>query len=209
MAKMLSKSESGSALVQSEGAPAVFQGESSIMKSPLIRLLIVGSLLTLGWLGCAPPPPSETDETTAEAEKTAAPAFTLATPDGTSVSLSDSAGKIRLVDFWATWCAPCRDEIPFLNELQAKYGSQGFEIIAIADADEPADIVSEFMVEHEVKYINLLGSDDVATAYGVFGLPAAYLIDAEGNVVKSFLGPKPEGILKRQIEDLLAARPAT
>jgi hypothetical protein len=60
MAKMLSKSESGSALVQSEAAPAVFQGESSIMKSPLIRLLIVGSLLTLGWLGCAPPPPSET-----------------------------------------------------------------------------------------------------------------------------------------------------
>jgi len=183
------------------------------MKSPLIRLLIVGSLLTLGWFGCATPPAADADgklaEVEDEAEKTVAPAFTLDTPDGTSVSLTDTAGKIRLVDFWATWCAPCREEIPFLNELQAKYGAQGFEIIAIADADESADLVTEFMVEHGVKYTNLLGSDDVATAYGVYGLPAAYLIDAEGNVVKSFLGPKPEGILQRQIEDLLAARPAT
>jgi len=199
---MLSKSESGSALLQSEAAIVDFQGESSTMKSALIRLLIVGSLLTLGWVGCAPPPASDN---AADADGMTA----LETIEGTSVSLADSAGKIRLVDFWATWCAPCREEIPFLNELQAEYGAQGFEIIAIADADEPADVVSEFLVEHGVKYTNLLGADDIATAYGVFGLPAAYLIDAEGNIVKSFLGPKPEGVLKRQIEDLLAARPAT
>lgn len=176
-----------------------------MMKRDVVRLLLVGVIALTASIGCAPPP-AGADQAAVDSQ-TLAPEFTLSTPDGKQVSLSDSAGKVRLLDFWATWCAPCREEIPFLNQLQAKYGERGFEVIAISD--EAGDVIAEFMAEHDVKYTNLIGNDDVSEAYQVLGLPAAYLLDAEGRVVSTFMGPKPEGLLERKIDDLLAARPAT
>ncbi len=134
---------------------------------------------------------------------TVAPDFLLQSVDGTSVRLSDSAGRVRLIDFWATWCAPCREEIPMLNELQATYGDRGFQILAIAEED--AEVVRSFLEANGVRYLNLLGSAEVAEAYGVLGLPAAYLLDGEGRVVESYFGPKPRRVLVQRIEALLAA----
>jgi thiol-disulfide isomerase/thioredoxin len=133
--------------------------------------------------------------------------FTLNDLQGEQVQLSDSAGQVRLIDFWATWCAPCREEVPMLNELQASYGPQGFQILAISD--EEADVIRDFVKDHEVEYLNLLGTEEVVEAFGVLGLPAAYLVDGEGRVVESFLGPKPRRVLVEKIESLLAAQPAT
>jgi thiol-disulfide isomerase/thioredoxin len=133
--------------------------------------------------------------------------FTLNDLQGVPVQLSDSAGQIRLIDFWATWCAPCREEVPMLNELQASYGSRGFQILAISD--EEADVIRDFVEDHEVEYLNLVGTEEVVESFGVLGLPAAYLVDGEGKVVESFLGPKPRRVLVEKIESLLAAQPAT
>ena len=140
-----------------------------------------------------------------QAEKTA-PDFTVQSLDGGEFRLSETNGKIRLIDFWATWCAPCREEVPMLNQLQADYGDQGLLVLAITD--EESEIVRDFVEEHGVEYTNLIGTTEVAEAYGVLGLPAAYLVDAEGRLVKTFLGPKPRRVLVEQIEALLENSPS-
>ncbi len=137
---------------------------------------------------------------------TAAPDFTLQSLDGERFRLSETDGKIRLIDFWATWCAPCREEVPMLNDLQADYGDQGLLILAITD--EETEVVRDFVQEYGVEYLNLIGTGETAEAYGVLGLPAAYLVDAEGRIVKTFLGPKPRRVLVEQIEALLDDQPS-
>jgi thiol-disulfide isomerase/thioredoxin len=141
------------------------------------------------------------------AEKKMAPEFSVQSVDGEAFNLADSNGKIRLIDFWATWCAPCREEIPMLNELQASYGEQGFQILAISDEDQ--EVIAEFIEEYGVQYTNLVGTEELSEAYGVLGLPAAYLVDREGQIVDTFLGPKPRRVLVKKIEALLEASPAT
>jgi len=141
------------------------------------------------------------NETGSDGDATMAPEFDLLGLDGEPVKLSDSSGKIRLIDFWATWCAPCREEIPMLNELQASYGERGFQIVAIAEEEQ--EVIRDFVEEYGVEYLNLVGTEDISEAYGVLGLPAAYLLDGEGRVMETFLGPKPRRVLVKKIEALL------
>ena len=137
-----------------------------------------------------------------------APAFTLESVDGEQVSLSDLNGQVRLIDFWATWCAPCREEIPMFKELQELYGPQGFAIVAVAT--EGAEAVREFVKSNEIEYLNLVDPDElVSDLYEVPALPSAYLVDREGRIVEEFVGPKPRRILEKKIVELLEAKPAT
>ena len=96
-----------------------------------------------------------------------------------------------------------------LNDLQATFGDRGLEILAISDED--LDVIREFVDEYDVRYTNLVGTVDVAETYGVLGLPAAYLLDREGRIVESFIGPKPRRVLTELIESLLevVCRPAS
>jgi peroxiredoxin len=137
------------------------------------------------------------------ARPTEAPEFRLARVDGGEVALSDTDGKVRLIDFWATWCSPCVEEIPMLQELHAKYRDQGFEILAIAE--EEAEILEEFVRDHGIEYTNLVGTADVASSYRVLGLPSAFLVDREGRIVESWQGPKPAAVLEAKVRDLLTA----
>ncbi len=135
-------------------------------------------------------------------EPRVAPAFTLPRVGGGEVSLADSAGRVRLVDFWTTWCPPCREEIPMLNELQLAYGERGFDILAISP--EEADILEEFMAENPVEYTSLVGTEELVHEYGAMGYPTAFLIDGDGYVVDLFFGPKPRSVLEKKIEELLS-----
>jgi thiol-disulfide isomerase/thioredoxin len=141
------------------------------------------------------------------AESGQAPEFELQSVEGRTVRLSDSAGKVRLIDFWATWCAPCREEIPMLNELHETYADKGLVILGITDEDK--DVVGEFVEEHGVRYTNLVDGLDVSDSYGVLGLPTAYLLDSAGRIVWSHPGPKPARVLHEKIRALLEAVPAT
>ena len=88
-----------------------------------------------------------------------------------------------------------------LKELHEIYGEQGLEILAISD--ESAEVVQTFVEENAVPYPNLIGTDEVSSEYRVLGLPTAYLIDGDGNIVEFFAGPKPRRVLEKKIRELL------
>ena len=139
-------------------------------------------------------------------EQRAAPEFELPDLSGQTVSLAASDGRVRLIDFWATWCPPCRDEIPMLNELQKAYESEGLTILAISD--EKAEVVREFAEEVGMNYTNLIDAGEVSENYRVLGLPTAFLIDRDGRIVDSYMGPKSRKHLEEKIRELLD-QPAT
>jgi peroxiredoxin len=117
-----------------------------------------------------------------------APDFTLPTIDGKQVKLSDLRGKAVLVNFWATWCGPCKLEIPWFLDLQKQYGSQGLVILGIAMDDNP-EVVPKFAQEMKIDYPVLIGNEQVAEQYGgVEGLPATFYVNREGKIVKLVRG---------------------
>jgi peroxiredoxin len=165
-------------------------------------LILAGVVLAIGVLSCSGCGPGGGSSAPAPVAGTkAAPEFTLPDIRGEQVKLADFAGKVLLVDFWATWCAPCKEEIPMFKELHQNYGEQGFAIIAISD--ENAEIVKQFVEAREIPYTNLVDPGEISQLYGVVSLPTAFLVDAEGKIVEEFRGTKPRRILETRIRDLL------
>ena len=120
-----------------------------------------------------------------------APDFTLKALDGRTVWLSDFKGKPLLVNFWATWCRPCRAEIPFLVELSKKYGSSGLEIVGISmdEGEKGRAQVAPFVKQRNVPYLILFGDEAVAAAYdGVPILPQTFFIGRDGKILGSVSG---------------------
>jgi len=175
-------------------------------------LLLLLSLVALCAACTGSPPPATSTETgapvAAKTDEGLAPAFVLEDLEGKTVSLSDSDGEVRLIDFWATWCAPCREEIPMLNELHEKYRADGLLIVAVSDVNEGAEVVKPFVDHHGVRFANLVGSEQIVTDYEVHSLPTAFLIDRDGRIVETFFGPKPRRILEKRIRELLELPPA-
>ena len=135
-----------------------------------------------------------------------APPFTLQGFDQKQVSLADFRGRVVLVDFWATWCAPCLAELPDLKTLFGRYRARGFTILAVSlDEPEQTLLVKRFVRQRGVPYPVLLagGMDRVPEGYDVQGLPSAYLVDQEGRVVKVYSGQKRITELDRDITSLL------
>ncbi len=178
--------------------------------SPRAILLVAASALIVAGCG-GPPAGSSGRDGTASAGRAirTAPDFALKDLEGKDVRLSDSKGKIRLVDFWATWCAPCREEIPRFKELYGQYKDQGFEIIGIAMDDEGAKVVRPFVEKYQIPYTNLVGNEDVEKAFGgILGYPTAFFIDRDGNIVDSYVGGVPKRVFEARLRELLGL-PAT
>lgn len=109
---------------------------------------------------------------------------------GKTTSIADYKGKLIYLDFWASWCGPCRQSFPFLKEIRNKYVDQGFEIISV-NVDVDLKDALGFLNSFPVNYPMLLDPDaTMAAVYQVQGLPTAYLIDSEGNIVYKHLGFK-------------------
>jgi thiol-disulfide isomerase/thioredoxin len=133
-----------------------------------------------------------------------APDFVLKDVNGNTVRLSDYDGNVRLVDFWTTWCAPCKEEIPMFKELQETYGPDGFTILAISMDDDGLEVVKPFVEKYRIDYVNLIGNEEVALKFGgIVGYPTAYLVDREGGISAPFVGPKPKRVLEKKIRALL------
>jgi alkyl hydroperoxide reductase subunit AhpC len=117
--------------------------------------------------------------------------FTATTTDGGTLRLSDYKGKVVLLNFWATWCGPCKMEIPDLIALQNKYGQKGFAVIGISDDDE-AKKVQDFMKSNGINYPVAMATQDIKNQFGgIPALPVSILIDKDGKIVTSMEGIDP------------------
>ncbi len=136
-----------------------------------------------------------------------APEFSLTSLSGQTIDLKDYRGKVVLLDFWATWCGPCRIEIPEFVDLERKYASQGLRIIGISMDDSP-DPVRQFYQQFNMDYPVVMGSDKVGELYGgIFGLPTSFLIGRDGRIYAKHVGLTGERTFVREIQELLAAGP--
>lgn len=134
----------------------------------------------------------------------AAPDFAVPDIDGKKLSLSAYKGKVVLLDFWATWCTPCREEIPHFVEMQQKYEPQGFQVIGIS-MDDDAKPVREFYQKYKMNYPVAVGDDKLAQSFGgVMGLPVNFLIDRDGRIVAKYLGATETSVFDKAVGDLLA-----
>jgi len=117
-----------------------------------------------------------------------APDFELTSLDGKKTRLSDFKGKAVLLNFWATWCAPCKIEMPWFVELQKQYGPQGLQIIGVALDSEGPD-VSKFASDLGINYLILMGDDKIGNTYGgIQGLPATFYVGRDGKLVSRVFG---------------------
>ncbi len=133
--------------------------------------------------------------TTASTHPTA-PDFTLPTPDGKKIKLSDYRGKVVILDFWATWCPPCRRGIPDLIDLKKRYGDKGLEIIGIS-LDEitrgtQAQVIP-FMKNYGINYPIVFGNMQIVQNFGgIRSIPTSFVIDKDGKIIANFVGLRPE-----------------
>jgi len=137
-------------------------------------------------------------------------AFSLKTPEGKEVTLESLKGRIVVLDFWATWCGPCKLAMPTLQKLHEKYAGKPVSIIGVNCMEQDPEEAVKYTKKEKFTYMQLLGGDDLATAYGVSGIPTLIVIDAKGNVLGSEIGFSPELEMKlsAEIDEALGAKPA-
>lgn len=136
-----------------------------------------------------------------------APDFTLQTLDGKNVTLSSLRGKGVLLNFWATWCGPCKIEMPWFVELQKEYGPQGLQIVGVAMDDSSTQDIQTFVKEMGVNYPVLLGKEAVGQAYGgVDVLPTTFFIDRNGDIVAREFGLQSRSLFVDNIKKALGGQ---
>lgn len=129
--------------------------------------------------------------------------FTLADHNGAAVKLADYKGKVILLNFWGTWCGPCKLEIPGFIALQDQYRDKGFVILGVAVEDTP-EAVSAYASEAKINYPLAMIQDDMEDAYGpIYGLPMSLLIARDGSICKKHLGPITKEAAEQEIKPLL------
>jgi peroxiredoxin len=142
-----------------------------------------------------------------EKDRKSAPDFELKDADGRTVRLSDYRGKVVLLDFWATWCGPCKIEIPWFKEFQRKYKDRGLEIIGVSMDEDGWEVVKPFVSELGINYRIVIGNDDTARLFGgVDALPTTFVIDRDGKIAATHVGLASKGDIEHGIQELLETK---
>lgn len=121
-------------------------------------------------------------------ERKPAPEFALKDDQSRTITLKNYRGKVVLLDFWATWCHGCKEEIPGFSELQTKYRAQGLEVVGIAMDDEGWKVMKPFLAATKVSYRMLAGDQRTFQSYGLQALPDTFLIDGQGRIAAAYVG---------------------
>ncbi len=141
-------------------------------------------------------------------KRRAAPNFELKDADGKPVKLSDYRGKVVLLNFWATWCGPCKVEIPWFVDFETQFKDRGFAVLGVAMDDEGWEIVRPYLQAKKVNYRVVIGNDSVATLYGgVESLPTTFIIDREGKIAAVHVGLVSKSEYANDIQQLLGGGP--
>lgn len=139
-------------------------------------------------------------------QKAVAPDFLLPQLNGETLRLSDYRGKVVLLDFWATWCEPCREETPHMVEWQNKYRDQGLQIIGVSMDDGP-EPVQVFYRQFRMNYPVAMGNAEIGKRYGgILGLPVVYVLDRAGRIVTKRIGTTSPDVIEKDIRDALGYR---
>jgi thiol-disulfide isomerase/thioredoxin len=134
----------------------------------------------------------------------AVPQFSLSSLEGKTVAMKDLSNKVVIVDFWATWCGPCREEIPHLNELYSELKGKGLEIVGISMDTDGTDGVKDFAREFRIQYPIVMGDEKVAESFGgIIGLPTTFVIDRQGKIAKKYIGLPPAGDMRKVVKELV------
>ncbi len=137
-------------------------------------------------------------------ERQPAPDFELKDADGRTVRLSDYRGKVVLLNFWATWCGPCKLEIPWFVEFEKELKDQGFAVLGISLDDGGWEVVKPYLEDVRVNYRVLMGNEEVALLYGgVEALPTSFLIDRQGRIASLHVGLVSKADYEHDIKTLL------
>jgi len=143
-------------------------------------------------------------------EEGGAPRFTLLNLKGEKVDSADFRGKVILLNFWATWCAPCRQELPGLNDLYHQYKGEGLAVIGIALDRGGAEEMQKFVEQFRVDYINVIGDEAVVKAFSsipgmgpIQGIPVTFIIDRKGQICRRFVGLTEKRVLEEAIRQVL------
>ena len=154
--------------------------------------LAIGTALLLGCFleGCGTGPTTvKAASVKGDKDRHPAPDFALKDADGKTVHLSDYKGKVVLLDFWATWCGPCRIEIPWFEDLERTRKDKGFEVLGVSMDDNGWEDVKPFLAQMKVNYRVVIGDDTTAQNYGgVDSLPTTFLIDKQGKIAAIHIG---------------------
>jgi thiol-disulfide isomerase/thioredoxin len=179
-------------------------GRASRATAALIAAAILGPALP----GCgapksaSPAPPNISAVASVTPRGDLAPDFTWKGADGSELSFDGTRGKVTLVNFWATWCAPCKKELPDLVELDRAYAGRGFAVVGVATDRTPdaGDLVSEFVHKYSIPYQVLLSTQEMEDAFGnVRMMPTSFLVDRDGKIVRTIVGIRT----KAQLEELI------
>jgi peroxiredoxin len=146
-------------------------------------------LLALSLLSCSNRPGTGKAAVKQDKDRKSAPEFTLKDANGQTARLSDYKGKVVLLDFWATWCGPCKIEIPWFMEFEQQFKDRGFAVVGVSMDEDGWTAVKPYLIKMKVNYRILLGNDQIGTLYGgVESLPTTFLIDRQGKIASVHIG---------------------
>jgi thiol-disulfide isomerase/thioredoxin len=181
-----------------------------VKRNPLVLVVVALVVAVMLYAGFHMARRSGAGSTPRITKATLAPDFSLESLDGKSMKLSDLRGKAVLLNFWATWCAPCKIEMPWFVELQNQYGADGLQIVGVAMDDASKEDIAKFAKDMGVNYPILIGKEAVGDAYGgVPALPETFFIGRDGKLVDKIIGLKGKSEIEDSIKRALNTQPAS
>jgi len=171
------------------------------------RRAIIAASAGLLLAGCARKKQESARASTNSAGRKPAPDFELKDANGKTVSLADYRGKVVLLNFWATWCGPCKVEIPWFVEFEQKYKDRGFAVLGVSMDDEGWEVVKPYLEKNRINYRVLVGDDKIAQSYGgVESLPTTFVLDQDGHIAGQHIGLVSKSDYENEIRQLLDGR---